>query len=1655
MKKRLVSALLVLVMLASMIVMPVSATETDEAAPVGYCRHCKTVIPEDEWIPWDVSNTGPRSGHYYLDRDIDDHKAQITINLDDDLCRNVICLDLRGRSYSTTTKRGFLIYGVFSIMDSVGGGEINCTGSTGNANGTFCQMSKKSGCVDGAGELNLYSGTIRRVKVEEAVSASGGLIYLSGGSTFNMYGGKLVGGIAESRLNSAGTQVSALGGMIHVTAANVNLYGGVVTGGIAKDGFVTQADGTVKEYSASGGNIYAEKNAKILIDGATVENGYSEGGGGNIYLKDATLEMRSGMITGGYAEGACGNVNIGGASTFIMSGGVIKSGVCKTTGGNLRVNNSSAVLDISGGEIYGDIYANLFKSLTLSGAPKIYMGLSNGLRLYNTKTKLNVAGLTEGAQIYLDGVDQTFTPALENAQVYASYFKDAVRADITVTENGELAVAQGSTGFCPHCWQSGEQATWTLWHNNNNTSTSTITETASTHYYLTGNITRKGIVVIGKSKEVTDNDVVFDIAGKTWTTAEKKIFNLYSQLSLLDSIGGGQLSGNGHEFANGGVIMGSATAVFNMYSGTLARTVKTGEEMRDVLVGGVVYAPSGSVINIYGGTIRDGISASISDSGNYCRGGNVCAYGSFNMTAGALIGGKAYANSYVKQDINDPVLVKNSAGEMVPGIRGGMGGNLYVSGNATISGGHIIGGNATAGGNVYIASSATPSVSGCVIRDGVADETIGLVDPSVTQSMYGGNLYVAGSSSRQMNLVIENTIFRSGDAVQYGGSIYATSTDLTLRDCCVLEGSATRGGNLYLSGSVVCDMYDTVVSKGYASGHGGNLYGPGGVEFHMHSGLFHGGQTKGYGGNLYCNGYNMYGGVVTNGVSDLNGGNIYVYEGENNFLNIRAAADVPAPLVSNGKAGNLGGNIALGKNTTGTITGAIIENGTGDTGNKSSFNGDNVYHASNSRLTLTDAVIRGIVSENNYGNGVYVGGELILAGATSVTNEDKKSCIYISSGGKLTVDAGFTGESSVAFEDVHFENPEEPQGGTVAEQNTATGPFTGKLLLEGYKSRDYGLPAVFAEEADSKFYIASTAVIDPALDTIAWYRNNEAAAEAVTASSYLKLYKAENDLDLNRDLVIDLNGKNLSVTGSGKLSCFDSKNDDYTACGNLTTEGDITAEKVFMAPNGRRYIALESETGISFHRLGIAVTGVALRPAASGIYYKATWKCDDILKDKLESFGIAVSTVDMPKADFASDADTLYTVMEKDSFVSGEAVTSAMIENILVAGQDNQTRGTAAIYAAAYAVVDGMTVVADDIAPAAGGVIYSLQELMQLIDHRYPRLAEDQKTGIHTMYNVDAETLAGWQLYNITAAINGTLPVRPLKILTLGSSSSVDSNHMLNMVIAAEGGGAEVQVGTLYYSGCKLYEHVKFLQENAPVYTLYLSSTATPDKPPVTLKSVTMLDSILYTDWDIIFLQAGGFECMVDSTYTNGDIEIIRDYVDAHKTNPKAIFGWHCIGVSSTDPELTAMYPYTPNSYEVNAAKYNYDRSLMLTERTSRLERFVMSDPDYVYVVPSCTATENAITSYLGQKGIKRDYTHLTDVGRLIASYVWFCELYGVEQLEQIKVDAIPAAFLKSTADKTQDRVLTEGEKAVILEAVNNTLRDPLQITQSVYTAEP
>ena len=117
------------------------------------------------------------------------------------------------------------------------------------------------------------------------------------------------------------------------------------------------------------------------------------------------------------------------------------------------------------------------------------------------------------------------------------------------------------------------------------------------------------------------------------------------------------------------------------------------------------------------------------------------------------------------------------------------------------------------------------------------------------------------------------------------------------------------------------------------------------------------------------------------------------------------------------------------------------------------------------------------------------------------------------------------------------------------------------------------------------------------------------------------------------------------------------------------------------------------------------------------------------------------------------------------------------------------------------------------------------------------------------------------------------------------------------------------------------------------------------------------------------------------------------------------------------------------------------------------VEKHILTDETFQFLIPTGTAMENAMSSYLTEKDLIRDYAHANDYGRLIAAYTWYCKLANVEQLDQIKLTTIPQNFLKTNAG-FGDMTLTETQQALLIESVNNALKQPLQQTQSLFTEE-
>ena len=312
-----------------------------------------------------------------------------------------------------------------------------------------------------------------------------------------------------------------------------------------------------------------------------------------------------------------------------------------------------------------------------------------------------------------------------------------------------------------------------------------------------------------------------------------------------------------------------------------------------------------------------------------------------------------------------------------------------------------------------------------------------------------------------------------------------------------------------------------------------------------------------------------------------------------------------------------------------------------------------------------------------------------------------------------------------------------------------------------------------------------------------------------------------------------------------------------------------------------------------------------------------------------------------------------------------------------------------------------------------------------------------------------------------TAPTEAPEPTQPgeegklLKILTLGNSGAVDCGHMLALIANAEG-YENFKLATLYYSGCSLAMHVGFAGKNEAVYKLYVSSTDEPDKIPTIMNDVTMEQALRYDYWDIVVMQDGSWDMAGnDSASIRNNIQTLQKYVRENCLNPNSKFVYNSNWAGPTDNSLRDTYPNPENNvYYTRYVAYGDDRTTLYNAIIKGVQNTVVPNETFEYIIPSGTAMENALTSYWEEKDLHRDYWHASDRARVMVSYVWLCRIFGIEQLEEIKLDKIPVAFFKSMQG-VQDYVLTESDKAIILESVNNALKNPFAVTPSQYTTAP
>ena len=1334
MKKRLISALLTVAMVATMVVLPVSAEEettlenitaVTEQCPCG----CGQTLDQVSWQPWNVNVDGdPVTGHYYLADDYAQTTSQRTV-----ISGHSVVLDLRGHTLTTDEyRRLFLIYGYMAVLDTVGGGKI-MSKTSGSAYGGVIMVTVNE-TLDATFEL--HSGTLT-VDPDNKGSLRGGIVSVGKNSVFRMTGGVISNGRTHSQTS---TNTALQGGAIAATdaEARIEILGGTIMncsanasgGAIYSKGTMILKNCRILNGSANGygGNV-CQSGGSLTMENCEIAYGSTAGnyGGGNLYVASSAVFTDNGStIRDGYTEGGSssggGNIYLG-TGTYTLIGTTVKGGVSQKYGANIlnTTANTTRMIDCN---IDGDVRWS-GAGLSLEGKTKIGLR-GNGLNLVGSSAGniISASKLTDGAEVYVSAYYGVFT----NDAANLDYFKPALRTVLTQKADGTLSgkmAADGEVaGYCPHC---NEKVAWQAF-----TAASDTAINESGHYYLSKSATARLNIA-------ADQDVVIDLNGMNITSGHRAlVLKKNAKLSILDFNGAGKVTGKGGATSgspwNGGVIYGEGVCTLNIYGGSFTYT---SQAEKHAPKGGVIYVPASSEVNIYGGTL-DGRSYNKTDEGN--NGGAVYiadSAKSFTMSAGRIFGGTANQGGTVV--FGKSVDVEITGGVISGGTSTSSGGNVRFAGasgakgTATLRDCAVLDGRTTAAGgysgNMHI-YYYTVDMDNCFISGGVNEKA------------YGGNIACSSGSTT----TAADTIFVGGKAAR-GGNFYMTTTDLTatFNDCMILDGEA----------------YVPEGSTGSVDGYGGNMFGNNGA-------------------------ITFNGGVISGGTAQRGGGNVYANAGNADATDkLVWKKGTAVPQLTGGRAGTYGGN-----------------------------------------LYVVNAVELDCV---------YIAG-----GAAKTAGSD----VYVYNGAKLAMHlgSGLTGSIAMATASALLGEGTygEPITGVTADK------FSANIVMEAVS----GQPGALSY--DSKLVVAGATVVN-ADGEETWYVDNAQAAAACGENEYLKLYTI-NDLVLTKALTVDFNGQTVAVSGNYQLSGMDSSGDGYELPKGKAS-GAVNAAEITYAPNGNIYLPVEESGEITFHRVGMQITDVALRPSEAGLYYKAAFGGDSVVKGIIAEYGIAASLADVPDNDFREDpdSDSLWVGFTGE-ITNDTKKCGVVVKDILKQGNTNESNnenGRTSVFATAYITLkDGATYVSEQ------KIAYSLYDFMEQLD----TLIQEDPTHYRRLEKRTKEFYGAWENKGLEDWTFDRLkaPEDPatdgiLNVLMIGSSGCY--YYVEELYALLKEAGIESRICNVYYSGGLLSQHYNWWKKDLSNYQFFVTDATGRRK----VSNQASLEYCLsFYNWDVITLQESG-----------------------------------------------------------------------------------------------------------------------------------------------------------------------------------------------------
>ena len=298
---------------------------------------------------------------------------------------------------------------------------------------------------------------------------------------------------------------------------------------------------------------------------------------------------------------------------------------------------------------------------------------------------------------------------------------------------------------------------------------------------------------------------------------------------------------------------------------------------------------------------------------------------------------------------------------------------------------------------------------------------------------------------------------------------------------------------------------------------------------------------------------------------------------------------------------------------------------------------------------------------------------------------------------------------------------------------------TSNLLFSCYASASEQPVSIYMKGSATVYYTSLDAAVAVRVQAGENYYATLTEALQDTSADYITLLEDISEhVIADRSFTLDLNGHilegDVELATDAFLYLFDSATADYTAQNRGGIMGNIRGNLVTVmntpASYGHnyRYLTVMEEEGLyTAHRIYLAVQSVNLIPGNTGISYKTVFKCNDVVAQYVESYGVEVE-------------DQTYTLTTTP--VGGTNTGVIHVGNIL----DARNLEATAANAATKITLTPLVVMKDDLQTRvyASHVSYCLMDVVKMANQSFSALSVQQQHALQYMYAIYASVMDSW-----------------------------------------------------------------------------------------------------------------------------------------------------------------------------------------------------------------------------------------------------------------------------------------------------------------------